>query len=225
MFKFSLLKLQIIILFAGILFASFIFFPNANAATEAAASGGSNHIVKWVDSQGVTHYGDKLPVQETGRNNTEMNNQGIVVKRNVKTDGKNEAEDQEKLAAQRKDNILLASYTKVEEIDLARDRSLEMDQASLQALAAQKENITSRTARNQKAAEGFNQRKKPVPAYLSDELKVAQSESSKIDRQVIDRKLSMEATRRRFADEKARFIALKQANSPDASAASPAKQK
>jgi hypothetical protein len=231
MFKSNLFKLQLIILCIGLLFAYFHFIPNANAAgNDGSASPSSKRIVKWVDAQGATHYGDKLPAQEAGRNNTEISNQGIVVKRNVKADTNAEQQDQEKLAAQRKDNILLASYTKVEEIDLARDRNLEMDQATLQALSVQKENVANRTARNEKTAASFRKRNKPLPPYLNDELKQAKTEIGKLDQQIAERKLSMEATRKRFADEKARFIALKQNNSTDAStattaAATPAKPK
>jgi Domain of unknown function (DUF4124) len=172
-------------------------------------------IVKWVDSSGVTHYGDKLPAQEAGRNNSEMNNQGIVVKRNVAGDKKNDIADQQKLERERKDKILLASYTKPEEIDLARDRTLQMDQAALQALNSQKESVAARTARNNKAADGFIARKKPVPAYLSDELRLSKLEAAKIDKQLAQRKLSMEDTKKHFAEEKVRFIALKQPASID----------
>ena len=198
------------------------FSANAANSEDGASSGGGKRIVKWVDSQGVTHYGDKLPTELTGRNNTVMNNQGIIVKRNVPTDNNAAQQDAEKLAQQRKDSILIASYTKAEEIDLARDRNLQMDQAAVQALTVQKDNLAGRTARNQKTADGFHQRQKPLPEYLNDELKLAKLESAKIDKQIAGRKLSMEATRKRFADEKIRFIALKQTSTPDASAMSPA---
>ena len=224
MFKSGLSKIHAIILIAGLVLVGLYFVPSAEAAgneTDASASGSGKRIVKWVDSQGTTHYGDKLPAQEAGRNNSEMTNQGIVIKRNVKSDTKLEQQDQEKLAAQRKDNILLASYTNAEEIDLARDRNLQMDQASLQALNAQKENVSARIARNQKTALGFETRKKPLPAYLSDELKLGKLESAKLDKQIVGRKQSMEATRKRFTDEKNRFLTLKQASMPDASAMAP----
>ncbi len=209
MFKSKILKVHVIILIVGLLFAYFYFMPNASAGT----------IVKWVDSKGVTHYGDKLPAQEAGRNSSEINGHGIVVKRNVQADAKTDTQDQDRLAAQRKDNILLASYTKADEIDLARDRNLQMDQASLQALASQKEGVLGRTARNQKLADGFRQKNKPVPAYLTDELKLSQTETNRLDKQIAERKESMEATRKHFADEKARFIELKQTNSTSTTAA------
>ncbi len=166
-------------------------------------------IVKWVDSSGVTHYGDKLPAQEAGRSNSEMNNQGIVVKQNVIVNKKNDVADQLKLEQERKDKILLASYTKPEEIDLARDRNLQLDQAALQALTQQKINLASRAMRNNKTAAGFQARKKPIPPYLSEELKLSKTEFANIDKQLAQRKLSMEDTRKHYAEKKARFIALK----------------
>ena len=173
------------------------------------ANADGTKIVKWVDSSGVTHYGDKLPAQEAGRNNSEMNNQGIVVKQNVISNKKNEVIGQQKLEQERKEKILLASYTKPEEIDLARDRNLQLDQAALQALTQQKINISNRTNRNNKTAESFQTRQKPIPPYLSEELKLSKTESANIDKQLTQRKLSMEATRKHYAEEKARFIALK----------------
>lgn len=182
------------------------------------AEGG--HIVKWVDSQGVTHYGDKLPAQEAGRNNAEISKQGIVVKKNIQSDPNSTQKETNaaELEAQRKDRILLSAYTKPEEIDLARDRSLQMDQASLQAMTVQRENVTGRMSRNKTTAKGFEDRKKPVPPYLLDELKISQAELDKLDKQIAERKLSMEETRKRFDADKARFISLKQGGSAASSA-------
>lgn len=187
----------------------------------SAANADGKKIVKWVDSKGVTHYGDKLPAQDAGRNSSEMNNQGMVVKQNVVTEKKNDALDQEKLERARKDKILLASYTNAEEIDLARDRNLQMDLAALQSLTQQKLNITNRAARNNKTAESLRARKKPIPPYLVDELKLSKMETSKIDRQLAERKLSMEGTKARYAEERARFTALKQPTLGDSPAATP----
>jgi Domain of unknown function (DUF4124) len=196
---------------------SFIFLASilvgALAMPSVAAAEGKK-IVKWVDSKGVTQYGDKLPASEAGRNNSEMNTQGMTVKKNVAADQSNGVLDQQKLEQERKDKILLASYTKAEEIDLARERNLQMDKANIQALTQQKVNITARTARNNKTAEGFKNRKKPVPAYLSDELKLSKLEAANIDKQLAQRKLAMTATNARYAEEKARFLLLKQPSLP-----------
>jgi hypothetical protein len=204
MFKSKVLKVQFIILIIGLVFLCFYFMQNANAGP----------IVKWVDAQGITHYEDKLPAQEAGRKSSEINGLGIEVKQKQQDDGKHSQQDEEKLARDHSDSILLASYTKVEEIDLARDRNLQMDQATLQALIAQKDAVTGRTLRNQKLADGFRIRTKPIPDYLNEELKLSKGEENRLDKQIVERKLNMEATRKRFSDEKARFIELKQANDP-----------
>jgi hypothetical protein len=184
------------------------------AAPEGKIEG--KKIVKWVDSKGVTQYGDKLPASEAGRNNAEMNTQGMVVKKNVTTNKSNEVQDQQKLEMARKNKILLASYTKAEEIDLAKERNLQLDRAAFQALSQQKINVTNRTANNNKLADGFKARKKPVPVHLINELKLSKTEIANIDKQLVQRKSNMEATNARYTEEKTRFIALKQLTTPQA---------
>ncbi len=196
------------------LFAAAIFALSSNALADG------KKIVKWVDNKGVTHYGDKLPAQEAGRKNAEMNAQGMVLKQNNVPVGNADVADQQKLELERKDKILLASYTKAEEIDLARDRNLQMDLAAVQSLEQQKISAESRTARNNKTAGGFKVRKKPVPPYLVEELKLSNLESASIDKQLTQRKLAMEATKKRYAEEKTRFIALKQPAAIDSRAGS-----
>ena len=171
-------------------------------------------IVKWVDSSGVTHYGDKLPSQESGRSNVEMSNRGIILKKNVVLNQQAIQQDyqkqQERLEQERRDKVLLASYTNVEEIDLARDRHLETDKAAIQALMQHKLVNANRSTRNNKTAQGFKDQNKAVPAYLTDELKLALLESDKLNKQIEQRKLNMQATSQYFAAEKARYEALKQ---------------
>jgi hypothetical protein len=150
---------------------------------------------------------------EAGRNNAVMNTQGMVVKKNIAADQSNQLQDQQKLEQERKDKILLASYTNAEEIDLAKERNLQLDKAAMQALTQQKISSANRTARNNKTAESFKARKKPLPAYLVDELKLSKTEIANIDKQMAQRKLSMAATNARYTEEKARFMALKQSTS------------
>jgi Domain of unknown function (DUF4124) len=168
-------------------------------------------IVKWVDSNGVTQYGDKLPAEYAGRKNTEINDRGVVTKQNnLEIDPTSEADTQQKTEQARRDKILLASYSNANEIDLARDRSLEMDKAALTSLTAQKENITSRIVRNNQTVDAFKKRNKPLPVNLETEFKEAVAQSARIDKQMADRKLAMEITKKNYAADKERFIALKQ---------------
>jgi hypothetical protein len=191
-----------------VLFASATLFLNLVILNTAHAG----KIVKWVDSNGVTQYGDKLPPEYAGRKNSEINDHNVVTKQNnVQIAPVSEAETQQKAEQARKDKILLASYSNANEIDLARERSLEMDKAALTSLTAQKENITTRITRNKETADGFKKRNKPLPANLDTEFKDAIAQSGRIDKQMADRKLAMEATKKNFAADKERYIALKQA--------------
>ena len=167
-------------------------------------------IVKWIDKQGVTHYGDRPPSYEESKSIVELNNRGLIMKKNAPIEHKNEAQDLQQQQQDRKDKILLASYTNANEIDLARDRSLEMNKAATTSLASQKENVAARIARNTTTADGFKQRNKPLPANLDKEFKDTLAQSSRIDKQIADRKLEMEQTRKNYADDKARFLILKQ---------------
>ena len=176
----------------------------------AGIASADSKIVKWVDKQGVTHYGDRPPSFEESKSNVELNNRGLVVKKNDFAAKKTEVQDLEVQQQNRKDSILLASYTNANEIDLARDRNLEMNKAALTSLASQKESITARITRNNTTADGFKKRNKPLPANLDKEFKDALVQSGRIDKQIADRKIELEQTRKSYADDKARFTALKQ---------------
>lgn len=215
------MRILTILILLAFSFGSTVFAAGKETGAAPANTGNSKRIIKWVDSHGVTHYGDKLPAQEAGRSNSEMTNHGVVVKQNVTNVTKNEQEDAERLAQQRKDGILLASYTKVEEIDMARDRYLQMDQAAIQALTSQKDGVNGRLTRNMKTAEGFGKRNKPVPAYVAEEISIAKNELVSIDRQIAARKQNMQLITARFSDEKARFMELKQLAPPAQAGTSP----
>ncbi len=176
----------------------------------AGVASADTKILKWVDKQGVTHYGDRPPTFEESKSNVELNKQGLVTKKNAPVEQKNEALDLQQQQQDRKDKILLASYTNANEIDLARDRSLEMNKAAMTSLVSQKENIAARIARNATTADGFKKRNKPLPANLDKEFKDALAQSSRIDKQMADRKLEMEQTRKNYAEDKARYLILKE---------------
>ena len=187
-----------------------VFILGMVAASGAASA--DTRILKWVDKQGVTHYGDRPPSFEESKSNIEMNKQGMVTKKNAPAEQKNEVKDLQQQQQERKDKILLASYTNDNEIDLARDRSLEMNKAAMVSLALQKEGLTARIARNKVTTDGFKTRNKPLPANLDKEFKDAVTQSDRIDKQIADRKLEMEQNRKNYAEDKARYLILRQPN-------------
>ncbi len=184
---------------------SLLIFLNATQYAHADGSG----IVKWKDDKGVTHYGDKIPVQYSNTENSIINKQGITVKRNKPMTVQDEAVSHAKIEQDKKDKALLSAFTNENEIDLARDRNLQLDKVTVEGLLLQKTNIQKRLSDSQKSASTFTARKKPVPVDLTTEIKNNQEEVAKIDKQIAGRKAAMEATRKRFDEDKKRYIALK----------------
>ena len=178
----------------------------------------AKRIKKWVDSDGVTHYGDVLPPSYAGEQTTEMNSQGITVKRKPPPANPNDKQaniPKEMTEQERRDKALLNSFTTEKEIELARDRNLQMDQASLQSLRLRLTAAEQRLQKTNTAIAEFSKNKKPVPADLTREQKAQQTEISNIQRQMEQKEASMEATRTRFDNDKQRFIELKSGNAPE----------
>lgn len=169
-------------------------------------------ILKWKDEKGVTQYGDKIPAQYSNRENSVINQQGITVKRNKPFVYHDQAADQAKLEQAKKDRALLSAFTHEGEIDLARDRHLQLDKVTLEGLQMQKTNSQKRLAETQKYAGTFAKQKKAVPADVLADLKSTQAEVAKLDQQITERKTIMEDTRKRFDEDKQRYIALKYQN-------------
>jgi hypothetical protein len=98
----------------------------------AAAPTPSNNgrvLYKWVDSDGVTHYGDHIPPEYAAQEQHVMSSRGIEIERleAQKTPEQIAADDQKKLDAQQRENRdknLLSTYVSVQEIERLRDQRL-----------------------------------------------------------------------------------------------------
>jgi hypothetical protein len=104
----------------------------------SASPNSTRKVFKWVDEQGVTHYGDQIPPEYASQAHDVINGQGQEVEHTdaQKTPEQLAAEEQKKLdAAQRasRDRNLLSTYGSVQEIEHLRDQrlSLIIDQIKL----------------------------------------------------------------------------------------------
>jgi hypothetical protein len=99
--------------------------PGFAAGAGAAANGRT--VFKWVDAQGVTHYGDHIPPEYASQEQHVMNSQGIEINRldAQKTPEQLAIDDQKKVEAiqsQNRDRNLLNTYASVQEIERLRDQ-------------------------------------------------------------------------------------------------------
>ena len=103
----------------------------------AAQSKQQPKVYKWVDNDGVTHYGDSIPAEYADLPKQVVNDHGVTVGEleGKKTPEQIEAEriENERIAAvarqKRADQALLATYLSVDEIIMHSDRRFELFQA------------------------------------------------------------------------------------------------
>ena len=115
---------------------------------------------RWVDEQGVVHYGDSIPPQYAEKEHAVLNNQGVEVGH---TDAQKtpeqlaiEAKEHEALVKQQQhDNFLLTTYTSVKDIESLRDVRLDQLQGQRTAAEQYVENLHSRLVALQGRAKHF----------------------------------------------------------------------
>jgi hypothetical protein len=100
------------------------------ASTNLYAGG---KIIKWVDKNGVIQYGDKLPMPNKAEKASVLSNQGITVQ-NIEQKSSNNEQDQALAVQTRHDHALLASYSSIEEIEIACKRNTRTDELALATL-------------------------------------------------------------------------------------------
>jgi hypothetical protein len=173
---------------------------------------------KWTDEKGVVHYADKMPVDAVNRANVELDSRGVTFKRTeaaptaeqlrVKaTDvdklrqAAKEKEDQE-----RRDRALIASYTRAEEIDLARNRALATIEGQVQSARVYVAQLTKRQQEllEKKIAAG----NKGAPPAVERELESIDRELLKTNEFVAVKKQEGVATAAKYESDKLRWREL-----------------
>lgn len=111
-----------------VLFAAVLLASSALAANNPQSSSSSGRrVYEWVDEQGITHYGDRIPPEYASKEHRVINGRGIELERTEaqKTPEQLADEEQKKVdAAQRanRDRNLLSTYVSVQEIEHLRDQ-------------------------------------------------------------------------------------------------------
>ena len=121
-------------------------------------SGGAAHAqekktvtYRWVDENGVVHYGDRVPPQYVQKESAILNSHGVEVgKLDAQKTPEQLAEDArrqtEVLRQKQHDSFLLTTYASVADIERLRDERLETLQAQRHAAEQYMENLHSRLA-------------------------------------------------------------------------------
>jgi hypothetical protein len=111
--------------------------PSSHAASQSSQKG---IAYRWVDEQGVVHYGDHIPPQYASQDRTILNSQGVEVghldAQKTPAEEAAAARAREALMKQKQhDAFLVSTYTSVKDIEALRDARL--DQMKGQRAAAE----------------------------------------------------------------------------------------
>ena len=119
------------------------------AKQPSKSSSNPSQTYKWVDENGVTHYGDHVPAQYSQREQQVLNAEGVVVDKRVAEMSPKEAaafaaKQKEESRRKQHDMFLITTYPSVKEIENVRDARLEQINAQIQAAEAYIGSLTAR---------------------------------------------------------------------------------
>lgn len=189
------------------------------ALTTTVQAGG---LYKWVDEKGQVQFSDKPPPPQNLQKGSleQLSKRGIVVKKidpvltpeQAAAAAKQKEVETQEAEQRRRDNALVKSYTKPEEVDLLRDRALEVLDGEIKSFTLQRKTADSHLKRVNERIASFEQRKKPVPPDLLEEKQRGIEEVQRIDSYLKGKEQEKVAIRTKAADDKKRLIELKGSN-------------
>lgn len=208
----------------------------ALATALLAATAQAQKIVCWKDKTGkVVGCGDRVPPEFQQSETKRLDSQGITREQKVSAQEaarlKEEAakkaalkaEEDRRIAEQRRqDTALVNTYTTTAEIDVRRDRELQVVDLQIQQLRASLKSAADAHT-NQKSRYASFEKRGKVPDNVRDDLANAAAEEDKVKARIAEREKDKERIAASYAQQKARFIELKGGPAPAAAPAETAK--
>lgn len=171
------------------------------------ASAEGKKIIKWVDKNGVTQYGDRAPMPSKAKRSSVLNKQGVTIQR---VGQKKDNLKQDKLLAEqtRHDHALLGSYNSIDEIEISRLRNTKIDQLALNASKEKYKLLNAELAKNNKILLGFAKKNEPIPTDTVAAIEKNTADIEKLDKQISYRKAIIGKTNQRYEKDKLRYAEL-----------------
>jgi chromosome segregation ATPase len=172
-------------------------------------------LYKWIDAQGVTHYGETIPPEYANRD-TKMLDKGRITDRSETFDDvkknsakKETAEDKAASESRRRDEALLNSFTTEREIDLSRDRSLFQIEARINSYTTLIKSAQATVDDLNKESDNRTAKGWKIPQSLTDDLAQAEARVAKLQKDLDNSVKESESVKARYEAEKVRFRELK----------------
>lgn len=178
----------------------------------------SAKLYKWVDDNGVTHYGETIPPEYANKDRQEIRDGRVISTEEVLTperrqakeleDAKNLEKEKAALEQKRYDKTLTSTYSSVKEIELARTRSLQQIDSRINAVNFSIKTANNNLIRLEAEAHDYTKKHKEMPASLTDDIQDAQTRLAKLNKDLEQPLSEKAALNARYDADKARFIEL-----------------
>jgi hypothetical protein len=184
-----------------------------------AATGNGRTLYKWVDAQGVTHYGDSIPPEYAAQEQHIINSQGVEINRldAQKSPQQLAAEDQKKLDAeqrQNRDHNLLSTYASVQEIERLRDQRVTLVTDQIKVTSSFLESLNGKLNKlriNSMHFKPYNSDPKApaMPDQLAEDLVRVDNDIRTQQQNLLEKRSEETTMRKQFESDIARFKELK----------------
>jgi hypothetical protein len=186
-------------------------------------------LYKWVDENGQTRYGDRVPPQYAKKSNETLNKQGVVVESKAAAKTREQLAEEQQLAKlkaeqerkrqekEHQDRILLDTFTNEDEMILTRDGKIEAIEAVIRVTKSRTEKIKQRLATWKLRAANLERSGKAVPQKLQQNIREARRQIRYNSGYISNRREAQQAIRVKFELDIKRFRTLKMAEAETAS--------
>ncbi|HYQ71795.1 MAG TPA: DUF4124 domain-containing protein [Gammaproteobacteria bacterium] len=186
----------------------------------AAHSATAERTFKWVDAQGNTHYGDRVPMQATAQHREEINEQGRTLKAYAEPGSQDAIAEQKRLAAleyekrqqtgeqARRDKELLEKYPTESDILIARDTELEAVEEFIRMTNIRIGSLQKRLEEFTAEASDYTNRGKPVPEFVQHQTSRIQEQIEQNEAIISSKQAEMDDISKRYAADITRYQSL-----------------
>jgi hypothetical protein len=180
-------------------------------------------IVCWKDASGkVVGCGDKVPPEYQSSATKELDARGVTRKQTESVEEANQrrareenaarvkAEEEKKaLGQKRQDTALLETYSNEKEIDLKRDRDLQVIDLQIEQLTVALKNTSQRYNEAKGRADAIEKRGKPLPAGVKEECDRLANEKQRFEQSISAKNNEKEELRAKYTEYRRRFAELR----------------
>jgi len=192
------------------------------ALDAAAQNKNSRKVYRWVDEAGQVHYSNTIPPQYSQQDRDVLNRHGVAVGKVEGDITEAEARDQQetarrlKEAAQKRqrDNVLLQTYLTVQEIEMLRDRRVEILDGQIAVQSQYLGGLKQKLTKLMQQSAGYAPRNRspgarPLPENLSEDMSRTGTDIRTAQANLDKKRAERQALMDQFAADIQRFKELK----------------